>query len=313
MKKIISIIIALSFIFTLAACGGNADETAADYRIAIVQQLDHSSLDEIREAVKAQLQERAAAEGINILIEEYSGQNDATVLNQRGSEIMGDGVDMIIPIATLAAQCMVTAADGSDVPVIYAAASDPVAAGLTDSIILCVCVLKHKRKGICHLLDALRGRFACTVSCVGVDADKHRVIALVAVLQLGCKLKRVCRHHTVVVVARSNECCRVLHALLQIVQWRVLYEVVELLLNIRRAILHNPAVADGKAMVAQHIQHTHSRQCNSVQVRALCHTRTHQQTSVRAACNRNAAFPICKLYFFRDQPFDQHDPPCREP
>ena len=45
--------------------------------------------------------------------------------------MVGDGVDLIIPIATLAAQCMVTAADGTDIPIVYAAISDPEAAGLT--------------------------------------------------------------------------------------------------------------------------------------------------------------------------------------
>lgn len=132
MKKLISVIIILALMLTFAACGDNYDEVAVDYRIAIVQQMDHSSLDEIREAIKAQLSQRAMAEGVNILIDEYSGQNDSTVLNQIGGEIMGDGIEIIIPIATLAAQCMVTAAEGSDVPVVYAAVSDPASAGLTD-------------------------------------------------------------------------------------------------------------------------------------------------------------------------------------
>ena len=53
------------------------------------------------------------------------------MLNQIGAQVVGDGVDLIIPIATLAAQCMVTAADGTDIPIVYAAISDPEAAGLT--------------------------------------------------------------------------------------------------------------------------------------------------------------------------------------
>ena len=50
---------------------------------------------------------------------------------QIGAQVVGDGVDLIIPIATLAAVCMVTAADGTDIPIVYAAISDPEAAGLT--------------------------------------------------------------------------------------------------------------------------------------------------------------------------------------
>ena len=133
MKKIVAIIVVLTMVFSLCACGSKVEEKENAYTIAIVQQLDHSSLDEIREAIEKRLEEYAHANDVTISYQSYSGQNDATVLNQIGSEIVGDDVDMIIPIATLAAQCMVTAADGTDIPVVYAAASDPVTAGLTDT------------------------------------------------------------------------------------------------------------------------------------------------------------------------------------
>ena len=87
--------------------------------------------DEIRTAIVARLQTLAEEKGVKVNIQEFNGQNDATVLNQIGAQVVGDGVDLIIPIATLAAQCMVTAADGTDIPIVYAAISDPEAAGLT--------------------------------------------------------------------------------------------------------------------------------------------------------------------------------------
>ncbi len=46
--------------------------------------------------------------------------------------MVSDGYDAIIPIATLAAQCMATATEDTDIPVIYAAISDPETAGLTE-------------------------------------------------------------------------------------------------------------------------------------------------------------------------------------
>ena len=61
----------------------------------------------------------------------FNGQNDATTLNQIGTQIVSDGYDAVIPIATLAAQCMATACEPSGTPVIYAAISDPAAADLT--------------------------------------------------------------------------------------------------------------------------------------------------------------------------------------
>ena len=148
MIKVISIISSLILAASmLTACGSAAapasttatvaeaaapQQAASDsYTVAIVQQLDHSSLDEIRTAVAAELQAKASASGIQIEIQEFNGQNDNSVLGQIGAQVVGDGVDIIIPIATLAAQAMVTAADGTDTPIVYAAISDPESAGLT--------------------------------------------------------------------------------------------------------------------------------------------------------------------------------------
>ena len=120
---------------SLAACGSSAPaaEKADDgsYTVAIIQQLDHSSLDEIREAIKAQLETLAAPTNYTIEIKEYNGQNDTSMLNQIATDAVADGVDMIIPIATLAAQSAVTAAEGTNIPIVYAAISDPESAGLT--------------------------------------------------------------------------------------------------------------------------------------------------------------------------------------
>ena len=136
MKKLISLILTLTMALSLlTACG--ASKEAADpgakteFKVAIIQQLDHSSLDEIRNAINAQLHILAEPTNKTIVIEEYNGQNDTSLLTQISTEVVSDGVDMIIPIATLAAQYAVTAAEGTDIPIVYAAISDPEAAGLT--------------------------------------------------------------------------------------------------------------------------------------------------------------------------------------
>lgn len=114
-----------------------AAETAAEttevksFSVAIVQQLSHSSLDEIHAAISAELKARAEAAGVELTISDYNGQNDTTMLGQIGAQALDDKVDMIIPIATLAAQTMVTAAEDTGTPIVYAACSDPETAGLT--------------------------------------------------------------------------------------------------------------------------------------------------------------------------------------
>ena len=154
MKKFIAVMTAAAMLTSLSACGASAStassaaestasSAAADsttgstadattYKVAIVQQLDHASLDEIRTAIEAELDAKAAEKGITIEYKDFNGQNDATTLNQIGTQVVSDGYDAIIPIATLAAQCMATAAESTKTPVIYAAISDPAAADLTD-------------------------------------------------------------------------------------------------------------------------------------------------------------------------------------
>ena len=154
MKKFVAVLSAAAMLATLAACGSNAattstaassadtaastsseaaaaDDTAKSYKIAVVQQLDHASLEEIRTAVEAELDAKAAEKGITIEYKDFNGQNDATTLNQIGTQVVSDGYDAVVPIATLAAQCMANACAEDQIPVVYAAISDPAAADLT--------------------------------------------------------------------------------------------------------------------------------------------------------------------------------------
>lgn len=160
-KKVVSVLLAAAMTTTLVAgCGSTgAADTAADtsaeetteaaddteaaadaeeianagatYKVAVVKQMDHASLDEIANAVEEELDAIAAENGVTIEYETYSGQGDQSTLTQIGTQAVADGVDAIIPIATLAAQVMATCAEDTQTPVVYAAISDPEAAELT--------------------------------------------------------------------------------------------------------------------------------------------------------------------------------------
>lgn len=132
MKKVISVILSVVFLFSLfTGCSQSGQSEKSGYRVAVVQQMDHPSLDEIRTAIVARLDEIAQEKGIEIETRDFSGQNDASMLGQIGAQVVGDQVDIIIPIATLAATSMVVAAEDTDIPIVYAAISDPETAGLT--------------------------------------------------------------------------------------------------------------------------------------------------------------------------------------
>ena len=140
MKKVISLILSLVLALSMTACASSAPAEAAPsaeasgsaaFKVAIFQQLDHSSLDESRAAITEQLNALAAEAGIAMEISYDNGQNDNSMLNQIATQVVADQPDMIIPIATLAAQAAVLAAEGTDIPIVYAAISVPESAGLT--------------------------------------------------------------------------------------------------------------------------------------------------------------------------------------
>ena len=117
---------------TPAGQSNSQEQSQTVYKVAVVKQLDHASLDEIADAITAEFDALAKEHGVVIDYGDvYSGQNDQTTLQQIGSQAIADQVNAIVPIATLAAQTMTAAASDTKTPVIYAAISDPEAAELT--------------------------------------------------------------------------------------------------------------------------------------------------------------------------------------
>lgn len=139
-KKVLAVVLGMTMTVSLmAGCGTSerisSKQTAGDskeqYKITIVKQMDHASLDEIADAVAAELDAIEKKKDVDIEYEIYSGQGEQTTLKQIGEQAAAEGVDGIIPIGTLAAQVMVSSVENLDIPVVYAAVSDPEAAELT--------------------------------------------------------------------------------------------------------------------------------------------------------------------------------------
>ena len=109
---------------------------AAEYKVGIIQFVDDASLNQIETAIEARLDARSE-EGEDKFIYEgyvYNGQADPTTLNQIASQLLADGVDVIVPIATPAAQIVQAATEDNEIPVVFSAVSDPVGAGLADNM-----------------------------------------------------------------------------------------------------------------------------------------------------------------------------------
>ena len=143
MKKLLTMTLTCAMTLSLAACGSKAEPSADQntaapietdtkaYQVAIIKQLDHASLDEIANAVTAELDQISADKNVKIEYEVTSGQGDQTILKQLSDQAIADGVDAIIPIATTAAQIAALSAEETKTPVVYAAVSDPETAKLT--------------------------------------------------------------------------------------------------------------------------------------------------------------------------------------
>ena len=146
MKKFVSVLTsALIIAGILAGCGSSSSNSTASsgsassgsaaassatqetYKVAIVQPMSHTSLDQIRDTIVARLE----ASGKNIEITTENANSDSTALSTILSNCKAEGVDLVVPIATSTAQSAKTVFDGDSTPIVFAAVSDPTAAGLT--------------------------------------------------------------------------------------------------------------------------------------------------------------------------------------
>lgn len=111
----------------LAGCG-----KSEGYTVGISQFADHGSLDNCREGFLAGLEEAGIVEGENLTVEYVNAQADAGTAALTASNFVTKDVDLICGIATPAATTAYNATMNTDIPVIYTAVSDPVAAGLAN-------------------------------------------------------------------------------------------------------------------------------------------------------------------------------------
>lgn len=135
-RKIVSGALAVTALMGLAACGSKTEGDKAEgktYKVGIVQFVDDASLNQIEAAIEAELDAKAKELGVTFDYTLYNGQGDATTLNQIGAELVGKGVDLIVPIATPAVKIMQSATEDTEIPIVFSAVSDPVGSGIVDA------------------------------------------------------------------------------------------------------------------------------------------------------------------------------------
>ena len=110
--------------------GSQTTEKSEKIKIGILQPVEHPSLNEIREYIIKGLDELGLKDKVEITYKDAQG--DASNINTIVSQFVGDKMDIIVPIATGTAQAAASAT--RDIPIVFAAVSYPVEAGLVKEL-----------------------------------------------------------------------------------------------------------------------------------------------------------------------------------
>ncbi|MFC2014990.1 ABC transporter substrate-binding protein [Chloroflexota bacterium] len=125
---IICLIIVMSLILTSA--GGCATTEDKVYTIGISQIVTHPALDATRQGIIDGLNERGYVEGENVEFDYQNSEGDMSLVASIAQKFVSDKIDLIVSIATPNSQAAISAAEGTDIPVVFSAVTDPVGAGL---------------------------------------------------------------------------------------------------------------------------------------------------------------------------------------
>lgn len=132
MKKIIAVMLAVIMMLAFAGCGETQNEKNSVLKIGIIQYMSHPSLDNCYNGVISALESSRLQYTVDYQI--GSGNSADSDCTNFAKNMVAANYDMIIAIATPAAKSAFAATDDTEIPVIFCAVSDPVAAGLVESM-----------------------------------------------------------------------------------------------------------------------------------------------------------------------------------
>lgn len=111
---------------------GWAAEPLPKKAVSVLSIVEHPSLDVLRDGLFDELRDAGYQKGKNLIWAYQSAQGNPGTAAQIARKFVGDRPDVIVPIATPSAQAVVAAT--REIPVVYNAITDPVAAQLVKSL-----------------------------------------------------------------------------------------------------------------------------------------------------------------------------------
>lgn len=148
-KSLVGVVVAAFFTLTsLTGCGNTTEtssnnnegvsqvssteeENSSNYKIGIIQLVEHNALDAAREGFIDGLKEAGYEAGKNITLDYQNAQGDQSNCPTIASKLVNDKNDLILAIATPAAQAVANAT--KEIPVLVTAITDPADAKLVAS------------------------------------------------------------------------------------------------------------------------------------------------------------------------------------
>ena len=149
MKKFAAAITAIVLAVSFTACSSNTgasspasnsaasaaqSQSAKSFKIGVIQYAPHPSLDNCYTGFKAGLEEAGLKDKENITIDFQNAQGDKSNSDLIAKNMVSKKYDLIMGIATPSAMSAYSAAKTAEIPVVFTAVSDPVAAGIVKSV-----------------------------------------------------------------------------------------------------------------------------------------------------------------------------------
>ncbi len=122
---------------SMCACGsaqGSGNKAKDSYKVGICNYVDDASLNQIVDNIESQLDSISKEKGVSFEIKYDNCNADSNVLGQIIANFIADDVDLMVGVATPVAMSMQAATEDNKIPVVFAAVSDPVGAGVVASM-----------------------------------------------------------------------------------------------------------------------------------------------------------------------------------
>jgi len=124
------VVLTLTLVFISGCADGDGEVV---YKIGVTQIATHPALDAAREGFIDQMADEGYVDGENVEYILRNAAGDLSVAATIADYFVSENVDLIFSIATDCTQAAAAAVEGTDIPVVFAAVTDPVEIGVADS------------------------------------------------------------------------------------------------------------------------------------------------------------------------------------